>query len=146
MDDEALVTEVKPDAADKADGESSPPAESLGFDKVAWLASLPIRTQIDDPTIFDADARLWQRCQPLVRALAEVYQPTSKELKRSAEPQYSMPTFKHYLAGLIGMTDPSHWEICPRCQGTCLTPDHKNPCLSCEGAGYVPRHDGRRLA
>jgi hypothetical protein len=107
-----------------------------------WLASIPLRHELTDPSDFDRDAILWRRAQPLLAKLGELVEPTTDEIGKST--YYKMARNRLRLRLLFGMRvrGPHDWRICPRCRGGCTDRPGTMPCSGCDGGGFILTHDG----
>jgi hypothetical protein len=107
-----------------------------------WLASIPLREQLDDPTSFDRNAILWRRVQPQFARLLELVAPSPEELGNSAYFRMARNRFRLRLLFGMGVRDPRDLTICPRCRGGFTDRPGTKPCSGCDGGGYLLTHDG----
>jgi hypothetical protein len=107
-----------------------------------WLARIPLREQLDDPTSFDRNAILWRRVQPQFARLLELVAPSPEELGNSAYFRMARNRFRLRLLFGMGVRDPRDWTICPRCRGGFTDRPGTMPCSGCDGGGYLLTHHG----
>lgn len=110
-----------------------------------WLRSLPLRSQLADPTVFDQEALLWRKTRGPVEQLVELLGPSDDLVAMRPTCGSPCSRYSHLVAQLIGVRSPDSWRLCARCRGekTCAKPDSANGaqsvsdcCNVCMGAGY----------
>jgi hypothetical protein len=107
-----------------------------------WLASIPLRAQLDDPTSFDRNAILWRRAQPQFARLSELIAPSPEEIPSSRQFKMARNRFRLRLLFGIRVRRPHDWRLCPQCRGGFTDRPGTMPCSGCDGGGYVLTHEG----
>jgi hypothetical protein len=124
-----LTVVAKPGTADSSPSRHEPPSEEI-----------PLRAELADPSIFDADARLWHNSRPHVAALQSLVEedPATRRLVDRA-PSGAL-FFTLAIDRLTRIPPPEDWIICPRCQGKGKKEFMgETDCGLCVGAGYQYR-------
>jgi hypothetical protein len=111
----------------------------------AWLESLPIRSRLTDPTIFDVQALLWRRFQPVIDHMIQIHTPSPDELTAAWTRGRYQERIGYLAAALTGVKSPADWVRCSRCGGTGASGALKKECDLCKGAGFEITHRGERV-
>lgn len=124
------------ETAEKAN-KDEPVVAELDLDEDAqWLASLPLRGKLADPTIFDREATAWRRARPLLEKLNETLEITEDDHKKACLGSRYRKRLSSMIAVAVGVEEPSHWRICSMCKGRGCKSGFTTPCIECDGAGY----------
>jgi hypothetical protein len=124
------------EAAEEAN-EDEPVVAELDLDEdEQWLASLPLRGKLADPTIFDREATAWRRARPLLEKLNETLEITEDDHKKACLGSRYRKRLSSMIAVAVGVEEPSHWRICSMCKGRGCKSGFTTPCIECDGAGY----------
>ena len=116
-----------------------------GLDDEAWLATLPIRSQLADPAGFDEESLQWRRVQPAIDLLRKLYSPCPDDLKPERISGASQRRYSHALATLVGFKPPEQWVLCPECEGQAKVRIRNKPCGVCRRAGYLTTREGDQI-
>jgi hypothetical protein len=132
-------------AEDGSDNEAEEADEEIDKD-AAWLASLRIRAQLSDTIVFDEQAKLWRRLQPLMEQMRDAHEPAAEELSRAWSCTVYKKRYSYLVAVLLGANPPQDWVPCPRCKGSGKSGALKTACFECEGACFAITHRGDPMA
>jgi hypothetical protein len=118
-------------------------AEDELDDEATWLASMPIRAQLSDPTVFDEQAKLWRDLQPQVDQLREAHTPSTEEFSQACSRSFYQLRYSHLVAALLGVKPPQDWVLCPACKGTGVNRFLQSKCTACKAEGFEITHHGQ---
>jgi hypothetical protein len=107
------------------------------LDDQTWLASLPIRQKLADPTAFDREALLWRYTAPEVELMIRRIEARKPDLLEDVT-KGGLP-YRHYarqLAEMIQFPHVDRWYVCSHCNGKGRKGREKEPCLMCGGTGF----------
>jgi hypothetical protein len=137
---------MRPDDAQAA-GEpgGSTVATSDAIDATEQVRSLPLWTQLPDPSGFERDALLWLSLQRELELIQQKFHPSDDELAAGYAGSWNQKRFSCRVAGLIGIMHPRHWHLCELCKGSGRSNSLDKECDWCRGAGYEPAHRGDRV-
>jgi hypothetical protein len=97
------------------------------------IEDIPLRAQLGDPSMFDADARLWRQSRPYIE---EVWKRLLEEpeIRRILEQTpWSANVFARGVDKVIRIPPPEKWVACWKCAGKGRT-DAASVCGACGGA------------
>jgi hypothetical protein len=119
--------------AGRAQVEVCPPADPPPSPDALPIEDIPLRARLGDPSMFDANARLWRRIRPSIeeewgRLLED------PEIRRVLETTpWSANVFARGLDKVFRTPPPEKWVVCWKCAGTGRT-DAAPVCGACGGA------------
>jgi hypothetical protein len=143
---EPTATALEPEQERAADEPLQEMAPVLGqpsiLDDAQWLATMPLRSKLQDPTTFDGEALRWRRVQPVIDLLLQIFTPSAEDLRAAWISTWYKQRHAYAVAVLAGINPPDQWELCSRCGGSGRSGFLKKECDQCRGAGYAPTHQG----
>src|SRR5205085_582639 len=107
----------------------SPQLEGLSIEDI------PLRARLGDPTMFDANARLWRQIRPELEELEEFMLGEPKIRQILDQTPWSANLFARRLDRVFRTPSPEEWVACWKCQGKGKT-DAAPICGTCGGAGH----------
>ncbi|MDR3633349.1 MAG: hypothetical protein P4L84_05890 [Isosphaeraceae bacterium] len=105
-----------------------------------WLRSLPARANLENPALFDDDARLYRMVQPHLDAIAEACALTPEQIRHSGSRSLARNKLRLLLGHAAHILPPDQWPACDQCGGRFTDLPNRNPCASCEGSGFLTLH------
>jgi hypothetical protein len=101
-----------------------------------WLASIPIRAQLTDPTIFDGEALRWRHDQPAVKWLQRQHPPTAYDMNKLRVNDFVRKRYGYMSDRFLSVNPPERWNLCPACGGTGKNRSETTNCDLCWGGGH----------
>jgi hypothetical protein len=104
----------------------------------AWLATLPLHKNLNDPGAFDADALAWRKDREKVQALARDHGLTEEELRNAQSVRLAKGSWRAAVAFVAAVNHPRHWVMCDRLAKDQSRHPEGEKCGLCSGRGYLP--------
>jgi hypothetical protein len=104
-----------------------------------WLASLQIRSRLNDIAVFDEEALTWRRARPVVVKLLSLHAPTPEDITEAKIGTNVKRRVTLMIALLSAVMHPRDWTLCNWCEGGPTDVSSKIPCAHCKGAGFEIR-------
>ena len=141
-DDQPEVETREADASDMGviDVELEPPATVAAGPAPdgPWLRSLPLRSRLADPTIFDEAL-----CSgPAPPVDAPRLHATTAAYRSCSVFHWIRRRYSTILAFTIGVLPPDRWRLCPGARGRAGAGVLAMPCPACEGGGFEIAEEG----
>jgi hypothetical protein len=111
--------------------------ETKAGDDALWLGILPVRSRLDDSTVFDEQALIWRRVQPAIDHLLGLYSPTADDVRVARIQTRVRERFSYRVAQLVGAVPPERWTVCDLCGGTGSCSSLAKECDACRGGGFL---------
>jgi hypothetical protein len=112
----------------------------------AWLESIELRKELEDPTRFDRAAILWRRAQPLLSQVKELVRPTAANISDSVSFKITRNKFAIRLLYSACLKPPHEWQFCSECEGRGRRRHNILDCSGCSGEGFLLTHLGDVVA
>ena len=143
----ATTTQDNSSAAAEATGQGEA-ATALnptdGPDDEAWLKTLPIRSLLANPTVFDQQARLWRLIQPAMDLLLELHTPSDDDLKHAVASPFYRRHYSSVVAAVAAFGSPDKWALCAKCRGLGKKSIRGGECDYCHRTGFRYTHERHR--